>query len=170
MHRDEGQGSLDKPISLGEGASPSPTTIKQVYVGSPLVIPEFRDLNIAELIGGVVEEMGLIPYLPHLQTQHPEDFTISEIDIYHKNMRAIEESLFSIFEVTNPSHGVGMEIEHAHQNYIPFMIIKQRGKKLSKMVIGVMLRKLYFEYQDLDDLRHNLKHYITMFLSKGDSE
>jgi len=139
----------------------------QVYVGSPLILEEFRDTNLAELIGDSLKLLGYEPYLPHLDTQHPDHSTLSDEEIYSKNMEAVSSSKFCIFEVTNPSHGVGMEIQKAVDVGLPFLLYKSGEKRLSKMILGVLSaekKRHLVEYDDILDLHGKLKFFIPYYI------
>lgn len=139
----------------------------QVYVGSPLILEEFRDTNLAELIGDALKLLGYAPYLPHLNTQHPTQDGISDDEVYAKNMKAISESGFCIFEVTNPSHGVGMEIQKAVDMGLPILHFKSGNKRLSKMVTGILdaeKKRYLIKYTDILDLHGKLKFFIPYYI------
>ena len=140
---------------------------ERVYVGSPLILKEFRDTNLAELIGDSLKLLGYEPYLPHLDTQHPDHSTLSDEEIYSKNMEAVSSSKFCIFEVTNPSHGVGMEIQKAVDSGLPILLFKSGDKRLSKMVSGVLSiedKRRLIEYDDILDLHGKLKFLVPLYI------
>ena len=137
---------------------------KRVYVGSPLILEEFRETNLAELIGNVINQCGFNSYLPHLNTQHPDDSLKPDSWIYEKNMDEVIMSRFCVFEVSNPSHGVGMEIQKAREYNVPYLLLSTGKKRLSKMVKGTINsseERFYFEYGDVEELEGLLKQFIT---------
>lgn len=136
------------------------TNSTQVYIGSPLRNKAFRNLTLCGTIADVVRESGLDPYLPHTQTAKPDEYA-DEADIYTKNTGALDNSLFAIFEITNPSHGVGMEIEHALSRNIPLLCIAEKHTKISRMLSGSIESTRIEYYSDLKELEAKLRTRIT---------
>ena len=140
---------------------------EQVYVGSPLILKEFRDTNLAELMGDTLKLLGYDPYLPHLNTQHPDRNSMKEDELYAQDMEAVSSSKFCIFEVSNPSHGVGMEIQKAVDVGIPFILFKTGDKRLSKMIMGVLdqeKKRYLVTYDNVPDLHSKMKFHIPLYI------
>ena len=143
----------------------------QVYIGSPLRIKEFRDLALCESVASIVSKLGFIPYIPHKDTGDPEK-KIDEDALYRKNIQALNDSAFAIFEVTHPSHGVGMEIQYAILNNIPFLCIAEKDSVISKMIRGSVGLSNIEYYSDSSELRGKLEQRIhkdirLRYLHKG---
>lgn len=143
----------------------------QVYIGSPLRIKEFRDLALCERVTSIVSKLGFIPYIPHKDTGDP-DKEIDEDALYRKNIQALNDSAFAIFEVTHPSHGVGMEIQYAILNNIPFLCIAEKDSVISKMIRGSVGLSNIEYYSDSSELRGKLEQRIhkdirLRYLHKG---
>ena len=140
----------------------------QVYVGSPLINKEHRDEKLSERIGEILTLKGFRPYIPHLNTQHPDSSKLSNLEIYKQDKKAVLDSIFCIFDVSNGSHGVGMEIEICSSNEKPHILLKKKGgKALSKMVLGQREKNIthihIIEYDDTIDLLNKLKLCIECF-------
>ena len=111
------------------------TNCGKIYIGGPLRIKRFRTLGLYESIAEMVGKLGFEAYIPHLGTADPED-DIDEREIYRKNIQELADSVCAIFEVSYPSHGVGMEIQYAILNKIPFLCVANEGSVVSKMLVG----------------------------------
>lgn len=55
---------------------------------------------------------------------------------YNRTINTITKCDVFVAEVTNPSHGVGMELQMAHNNDIPIMALAEENEKISSMVVG----------------------------------
>ncbi|RJS78864.1 dTMP kinase [Methanophagales archaeon] len=132
----------------------------QVYIGGPLRIKKFRNLKLYESIANIIYEMGFEPYIPHIETAEP-DKEVEENRLYKNNIIALHSSSFAIFDVTNPSHGVGMEIQHALLNKIPFFCIAEKGATISKMIKGSIEPRKLIRYSNIEELKIKLKRMIS---------
>lgn len=131
----------------------------QVYIGGPLRIKKFRNLKLYTFMANTVQELGFKPYIPHIDTAEV-DKTVDENKLYQENILALDASSFAIFEITHPSHGVGMEIQYAILNKIPFFCIVRRGVTISKMIKGNINSAQLIQFSNLEELRTKLKGKI----------
>ncbi len=124
----------------------------------------------------------LIQSLGHkLATNHQTSYNWAEIEsgmdyiyIHDRDYEGLRKSLVGIFEISNPSLGVGSEISDMMQLGKPVMCLIKRGleshvsayiqgKKGSKFV------KTPFECHEYDDLEH-AKELIKTFVDKHASK
>lgn len=134
-----------------------------VYIGGPLRISKYRNQTLYETIAGIISELGFEPYIPHIQTAVPDE-KVDEKRLYDENVGVLSRSSFGIFEVTHPSHGVGMEIQHALLHKIPFLCVAKEGAIISKMVKGSTKRGQLVWYSSLEELKMKLKRKIRQEL------
>lgn len=139
-----------------------------VYIGGPLRIKKFRNLALYETIANIIRELGFNPYIPHIETADP-DKKAYESKIYRENIQALNDSLFAIFEITYPSHGVGMEIQHALSKNIPFLCIAKERAVISKMLIGTIEPFQIEYYSNPKELKVKLKRKISEELRLRDT-
>lgn len=132
---------------------------RQVYIGGPLRNKNYRNLAKYMCIAQIVQKLGFKPYLPHIETSEP-DIDVEERLVYEKNIKALKNSSLAIFEVTNPSHGVGMEIQFSLSNKIPFLCLKKKGATISKMIRGNMELNQLIQYSNLEELNIKLKNTL----------
>jgi len=131
----------------------------QIYIGGPLRVIKYRDLGLYKTIANIIRDLGFKPYIPHIETADP-DKKVDESKLYKENIQALNSSSLAIFEITYPSHGVGMEIEYALSNKIPFLCIAKEGAIISKMLRGSIEPSLLIFYSDLRELKRKLKRKI----------
>jgi nucleoside 2-deoxyribosyltransferase len=131
----------------------------KVYIGGPLRVKRFRNFALYEAIADIIRDLGFNPYIPHIKTAEP-DKKVDERQVYRKNMEALSDSSFIIFEVTYPSHGVGMEIQYALMKRIPFLCIAKKGAVISKMIKGSVETPIEY-YSKFNDLKVKLKRKIN---------
>jgi nucleoside 2-deoxyribosyltransferase len=61
---------------------------------------------------------------------------VDAVDIYHRDMRWLQECDAVVAEVSSPSHGVGYEVAVGLLAGKPVLCCYQRGKKVSKIITG----------------------------------
>jgi len=132
----------------------------KVYIGGPLRIKKFRNLELYENIANIIDEIGFEPYIPHIETAEP-DKKADEKQLYEDNILALHSSSFAIFDVTYPSHGVGMEIQYALLNKIPLVCIAKERGTISKMIKGSIQRDQLIQYSNIEELNIKLKRKIS---------
>lgn len=142
---------------------------KSVYIGGPLRIKKYRSLKKYETIAEIIRSLGLMPYLPHFDTGDPEA-NVDEKQIYKRNIAALDRSILAIFDITNPSHGVGMEIQHALTKKIPFFCVCEKGAILSKMVTGALDSKRIIYYEDLNESWENIAKKTRQYTGLKDEK
>lgn len=87
----------------------------------------------------------------------------SHEDYYDRIRKTIVTADLFIGEVSQPSHGVGMEIQMSCDNDIPLVVLAEEGRHVSKMILGLPnLRKIIF-YRGLDDLESELEAELETF-------
>lgn len=87
------------------------------------------------------------------------DFWESDEDprTYYQRIRAtIPTAGVFIGEFSQPSHGVGMEIQMSCEHQIPLIALVEEGRKISKMILGVPNLHQVIQYRDLNDLAEKL--------------
>lgn len=139
-----------------------------VYIGGPLRNKEFRDLEAYMLIAKAIRKMGFDPYIPHMDTARV-DTKVGETELYYKNMNALRDASFAVFEISHPSHGVGMELQYALTHKIPFLCLVKKGYPVSKMIQGKIEKNQLIRYSELHEIETRLENKVTkaQFLEIG---
>lgn len=142
---------------------------KKVYVSGALTgvesISSVRKFY--EDIGDTCKKVGLIPYIPHINTDPIINSDITPSEVFKIDKEKVVNSDLVIAYVGYPSLGVGMEIAYAETNNIPVILLYESGKTVSRFPRGIP--NLYGEIQfdtfseaiskltvTLDEFLHNL--------------
>ncbi len=152
----------------GPGAIPSKTetavSLKRgmrVYISGHLVSEEDSEQKaLYEQIAEVCQEYGLNVYLPHQHTSlllHPE-YTPREI--YEMNRRALLESQMVIAYTGASSLNVGGELELAHQNNIPAVLLYNTAEGVPGYVRGIPSVVKEIEFNTPQDCLVKLSEYL----------
>ncbi len=95
-----------------------------------------------------------------------EESVIQTEEVYRRDTRWVEECDALIAEVSTPSHGVGYEIALALILGKPVLCCYQRGRKVSKMILGNTQEKLRLkEYGDSRDLVFSINAFLADYLN-----
>ncbi len=72
---------------------------------------------------------------------------VSAHDVYTRDIAELEKSDLMVAYVGEPSTGTGLEIEHARGKNIPVYLLYERGKNISRMLLGcpAVKKELIFE-------------------------
>lgn len=91
----------------------------------------------------------------HLSSENvmAEETMIEPLEVYNRDSKWVEECDALIAEVSTPSHGVGYEIALALLLGKSVLCCYQKGRKVSKMILGNTHPKLnLYGYERVDDL------------------
>jgi thymidylate kinase len=131
-----------------------------IYVSGPLLDSTETTLAHYTDIANWCAECGFTPYLPHLQTAHPQRQTSPRL-VHGKNFAAISESCAVIADISTPSHGVGIELAYADFQGIPTICLLQTHTSISKMVLGLNHAPQIINYSSATNLRTQLKQCLS---------
>ena len=101
----------------------------------------------------------------HLSSENilAEEKVIEAREVYHRDLKWVEECDALIAEVSTPSHGVGYEIALALLLGKPVFCCYRKGRKVSKMILGNTHPKLnLYGYERVDDLITAIDGFITI--------
>ena len=109
-----------------------------------------------ELLAEVVETAGLRAYLPHRVSDHVgaahlEGRAVYEIDRAHVTSARVVVAYAGI-----PSFGVGIEVELAREHSVPVVLIVERERTVSRLLLGNPAVVEVVRFADLDGLRRGL--------------
>jgi hypothetical protein len=136
------------------------TTIRvgEAYVSGALTSLEdgARTRLFYELLAEVVESAGLRAYLPHRVT---DPVTASHLDpraVYDIDRAHVTGSRVVVAYAGIPSFGVGIEVELAREHGIPVILIVERDRTVSRLLLGNPAVVEVVRFADLDGLRKTL--------------
>ena len=109
-----------------------------------------------ELLAEVVQSVGLRAYLPHRVTDpgaaaHLEPRAVYDIDRAHVTSARVVVAYAGI-----PSFGVGIEVELAREHAVPVVLVVERERTVSRLLLGNPAVVEVVRFADLDGLRRGL--------------
>ena len=109
-----------------------------------------------ELLAEIVEAAGLRAYLPHRVTDpvgaaHLDPRSVYEIDRAHVTGATVLVAYAGI-----PSFGVGIEVEVAREHGVPVIVVAERDRPISRLLLGNPAVVEVVKFADLDGLRRAL--------------
>ena len=76
---------------------------------------------------------------------------VSAHDVYARDIAELEKSDIMVAYVGEPSTGTGLEIEHAYIKDIPVYLLYEKGKNISRMLLGCPAVKKEIVFADEPD-------------------
>ncbi|MBD3160094.1 MAG: hypothetical protein GF309_15045 [Candidatus Lokiarchaeota archaeon] len=121
------------------------------YLSGPIIHKENRKDNFYQYIVDFLRDEGIDVFAP--QFLGPSE----PIEIFQRDTQKVRAADFVIAEVSNASHGVGMELMLSIEFGKPLLLFRHaEAQRLSYMVSGASGKAL-FEYGDLDDITRVLE-------------
>ena len=132
--------------------------VGEAYVSGALTALEdgARTRLFYELLAEVVESAGLRAYLPHrvtdpVATSHLDPRAVYDIDRAH-----VAGSRVVVAYAGIPSFGVGIEVELAREHGIPVILVVERDRSVSRLLLGNPAVVEIVRFADLEGLRRAL--------------
>jgi len=132
--------------------------VGEAYVSGALTSLEdgARTRLFYELLAEVVQAAGLRAYLPHrvtdpVTTAHLDARAVYDIDRTHVTASRVVVAYAGI-----PSFGVGIEVELAREHGIPVILVVERDRTVSRLLLGNPAVVEVVRFADLDGLRRTL--------------
>ncbi|MDP9275873.1 MAG: hypothetical protein M3O99_09820 [Chloroflexota bacterium] len=109
-----------------------------------------------EILAEIAEAAGLRAYLPHrvsdpIGASDLDARAVYEIDRAHVTVAAVVIAYAGI-----PSFGVGIEVELAREHAVPVIIVAERDRAISRLLLGNPAVVEVVKFADLDGLRRAL--------------
>ncbi len=144
----------------------------EVYVSGALTaVPDGAPIRLFyELLGEIVSGAGLRPYLPHRTTDpitaaHLDPRTVYDIDRAHVVAAAVLIGYAGL-----PSFGVGIEVELAREHGVPVVIVVERDRPVSRILLGNPAVVEVVRFADLPSLRRDLGAALARVAQRPSSE
>src|SRR5260370_18427742 len=106
-----------------------------------------------EVVGEMVSECGLRPYLPHHATDPVAAPDLDPRSVYEIDRARVARSGLVIAYVGTPSFGVGIEVEIAREQGIPVILVAERDRTVSRILLGSPAVVDVVRFTDLAALR-----------------
>ncbi|HMK18186.1 MAG TPA: nucleoside 2-deoxyribosyltransferase [Chitinophagaceae bacterium] len=146
-------------------------TVDKVYISGPLMAAKNLE-SVKELYDYIAQiccENGLVPYLPHNNTDPIKDSDISDDEVYKKDYLEMINSSLVISYIGEPSHGVGAELSICISQNIPVITINEVNQKVSRFLKGMLKtsnRVCSVEYENTNELRKKLSDCLHSISSE----
>ena len=132
--------------------------VGEAYVSGALTALEDgpRTRLFYELLAEVVESAGLRAYLPHRVT---DPVTAADLDprtVYDIDRAHVTGSRVVVAYGGIPSFGVGIEVELAREHGIPVILVVERDRSVSRLLLGNPAVVEVVRFAELDGLRRSL--------------
>ncbi len=108
---------------------------RRVYIAGALTGAKAADYAVYRRVREGCVLAGFEAYLPYEDTG-PREAEIPPSRVLEANLSAINSCVAVVAEVSVPSHGVGIEIQHALLRGIPVFGLARKGTDVSRMVRG----------------------------------
>jgi len=109
-----------------------------------------------ELLAEIAEDAKLRAYLPHRVT---DPVTAAQIDaraVYEIDRAHVAAAAVVIAYAGIPSFGVGIEVELARERGIPVIVVAERERPISRLLLGNPAVVEVVRFGDLESLRRSL--------------
>ena len=143
---------------MDESADKTRVSSGEAYISGALTALEDapRTKLFYEVLAEIAGAAGLRPYLPHRVTDpvasaHLDPRAVYEIDRAHVTSAAVLIAYAGI-----PSFGVGIEVELAREHSVPVIIVAERDRPISRLLLGNPAVVEVVKFADLDGLRRAL--------------
>src|SRR5438445_11441643 len=143
---------------MDEAKERTAVTVGEAYVSGALTALDDapRTKVLYELLAEIAEAAHLRPYLPHRVTDpvtaaHLDPRAVYEIDRAHVTSAAVVIAYAGI-----PSFGVGIEVELAREHAVPVIVVAERDRPISRLLLGNPAVVEVVKFADLEGLRRAL--------------
>ena len=143
---------------MDEGRDKTPVALGEAYISGALTALDDapRTKLFYEVLAEIAETSGLRAYLPHrvsdpVAAAHLDPRAVYEIDRAHVTGAAVVIAYAGI-----PSFGVGIEVELAREHAVPVIIVAERDRPISRLLLGNPAVVEVVKFSDLDGLRRAL--------------
>lgn len=150
---------------------------KLVYVSGALSdVPDStrqQYLAFYEAIGQLVASIGLVPYIPHHNTDpvRHKEVTPCQVDLIDRT--AVTSAMLIVAVADNPSLGVGIEVEMAYHATKPVVLLCHQDRiaqrRISRLVRGNPSVVHEIIYRDYSEALTRLEGFIQSFLQERDN-
>ncbi|MGH2451969.1 MAG: hypothetical protein ACRDGE_12025, partial [Candidatus Limnocylindria bacterium] len=118
-----------------------------------------------ELLAEIVSSTGLRPYLPHRATDPVGMPDLDPRTVYELDRAHVLRSRIVVAYGGVPSFGVGIEVELAREHGIPVIVVAERDRPVSRVLLGSPAVAAVVRFGDLEGLRRSLAETIVAVLS-----
>ena len=125
-----------------------------IFFGGPLTDLIHKDETkvFYKELAAVATANGISSYWAFLHGTDPEkNPDVAPSTVYQTDLAELAKSNFMIAYIGEPTTGTGQEIEFARENNIPVYLLFEKGKQVSRMVLGSPNVKGTIEFTSVED-------------------
>src|SRR2546423_8281057 len=148
---------------MDEGRDKAPVAVGEAYISGALTALDDapRTKLFYEVLAEIAQATGLRAYLPHrvsdpVAAAHLDPRAVYEIDRAHVTSAAVVIAYAGI-----PSFGVGIEVELAREHSVPVIVVAERERPISRLLLGNPAVVEVVKFADLDGLRRQLQSALA---------
>src|SRR6266545_5250012 len=123
-----------------------------------------------ELLAEIVAECGLSAYLPHRATDPVGAPDLEPRAVYEIDRARVSRSALVVAYAGTPSFGVGIEVEIAREHGVPVILVAERDRAISRILLGSPAVVDVVRFGDLAALRQSLGEAIARVTKAAPSE
>jgi hypothetical protein len=140
---------------------------KRVYISGALTDVEsiLSVKKFYEGIGDTCKQLGLIPYIPHINTDPIINSDLKPSQVFKIDKLEVITSDLVIAYIGYPSLGVGMEIAYAEINNIPVILLYESCKTVSRFPRGIPNLYGEIQFDDFAEAIDKLEIILYKFIS-----
>jgi hypothetical protein len=143
---------------MDESADKTRVASGEAYISGALTALEDapRTKLFYEVLAEIAGAAGLRGYLPHRVT---DPVTAAQLDpraVYEIDRAHVTSAAVLIAYAGIPSFGVGIEVELAREHGVPVIIVAERDRPISRLLLGNPAVVEVVKFADLEGLRHSL--------------
>src|SRR5213592_610748 len=154
---------------MDEGREQTPVAVGEAYISGALTALDDapRTKLFYEVLAEIAEAAGLRAYLPHrvsdpVAAAHLDPRAVYEIDRAHVTSASVVVAYAGI-----PSFGVGIEVELAREHAVPVIVVAERDRPISRLLLGNPAVVEVVKFADLAGLRRALAAALAAVMREG---
>lgn len=129
-----------------------PAKTKKVYLAGAFTNAKKESvMEFMRKIAASLAEHGITPLLPYSMADPTRVTTVSHEDIYEYDVDRISEADAIVAYMSEPSHGVGMEIMLTKLQQKPVILVYEKGRTISRMVLGAVPESNRIEFESQEE-------------------
>ena len=125
----------------------------KVYLAVPIIA--HRQLEKAKTIAKVIRSLGHELVSSWVVGDDP-GFSLSVTSVFERDLGGVKNCDVLVAEVSQGSHGVGMEVMAAYLYGKRIILLYEKGARVSHMLLGVP-NAIHVSYNSLEDMEAKLK-------------
>lgn len=134
----------------------------KIYLAVPIIA--HRQLEKAKTIAKVIRSLGHELVSTWVINENP-GFSLPATNVFERDLGGVKKSDILVADVSQGSHGVGMEIMAAYLYRKRIVLLYEEGARVSHMLLGVP-NALLLSYGSLEDMEAKLRSALRKASSR----